>query len=154
MYTTNPANRPGYIDPAVLRAIVLDYRATGVVSNDLGLALLKISQGVWDRYHYTDNRDDFGGDCVLHLLGQPLKAADPAKNLFSYFTTCVVHYGIKLRGKAQREQRQHAEYVRHVVEQGTPLDGVIPESTFQSAGEDDEAAPRQRPRFRPRRSAT
>lgn len=154
MYTTNPANRPGYIDPAVLRAIVLDYRATGVVSNDLGLALLKISQGVWDRYHYTDNRDDFGGDCVLHLLGQPLEKADPAKNLFSYFTTCVVHYGIKLRDRAQRERQQHAEYVRHVLDAGDVLDGRAADSEFFAGEVADDAAPRRRSRFRARRSAT
>lgn len=101
-----------YCDPEKLRVLVEQYQATGTASNELGAMLLLIAGGVWDRFasaRFTD-RDDFIGAAVLHLLDRPLKAADPARNLFSFFTTCAVRFGAKERAKGDHRAVLWQEY--------------------------------------------
>lgn len=112
MPPTNTAARgAGYSDPATLSALVRAYRRTHTVSNELAAELLKIAGGTWDKYHPTSSREDFAQDCVIHLIGNPLRNADPKNNLFGYFTKCAWRFGSKLGGKAQAEGRRAAAYL-------------------------------------------
>lgn len=101
-----------YIDNATLAPLVRAHRRhrRRRVSDELGRALMQIAGGVWDRYHFTPERDDFVGDVCLHLLGTPLQRVDPKKNIFSYFTTCAIRFGIKLRKKVAAERRRFETY--------------------------------------------
>lgn len=104
--------RPGspYLDRGYLAALVRHHRLAGGPSEDLGRALLLIAGGVWDRYRFTTDRDEYVGGAVVHLLGRPLAKADPALNLFSYFTTCCIRYGWKVRDQAAAERRRFHAY--------------------------------------------
>jgi hypothetical protein len=108
----NPRRRSGnYAEPAALSALVRQQRRDGTVSDELAALLLLIAGGVWDRYKFTDDRDEFTSACYLHLTaGAPLRSADPHRNLFSYFSECVRRYGSKLRNRAAAERRKFREY--------------------------------------------
>lgn len=110
-----------YIDRHHLANLVRDHRLSGVISNELGAALVAIAGGVWDRYHFTADRDDFVQDVVLHLIQTPLKKADITKHCFNYFTTCAIRFGGKLRDKACGERRRFEAYAADLVEDGHEL---------------------------------
>lgn len=117
-----PARRAArYIDPAALAELVRDHRRTGVVPDALARALLAIAGGVWERYRFTADKDDFAQDVVLHLLGRPLQLADCQKHVFNYFTTCSIRYGLKLRDKALGDRRRFETYAAELVEAGREL---------------------------------
>lgn len=113
--------RPNYLDLPTLAALVRDHRRTGVVSDALGVALLAIARGVWDRYRFTPDADDFAQEVVVHLLGRPLEKCDPSKHLFNYFTTCAIRYGQKLRDKANGDRRRFEAYARDLADSGVPI---------------------------------
>lgn len=117
---TSP-RRASYLDVEKLRALVADCRTTGSVSEPLARALLQIAAGVWDRYRFTTDKDDFVQDVALHLLGRPLEKADVQKHVFNYFTTCAIRYGLKLREKADGDRRRFATYAAELVESGREL---------------------------------
>lgn len=120
----SPARRPQpYLDNAALAPLVRDHRRTGRASDELGRALMQIAGGVWDRFHFTAYRDDFVGDVVAHLLGRPLERVDPKRNLFSYFTTCAIRFGINLRNKAAVERRRFDAYCADVAAAGAGVPG-------------------------------
>ncbi len=100
----------GYVDKKHLSRLVAAYHADGRASDDLGKVLAQIAGGVWDRFRYTDSRDDFVGDVLVHFLSGPLRKADPAQNCFGFLTTCAVRYGGKLRDRAQTERKKSAAY--------------------------------------------
>jgi hypothetical protein len=112
-----------YLDPAALVAIVTAYRRrrTKARADALGKALLLIAGGVWDRYHFTPDREDFCQDVVVHLLQRPLEKADVQKHLFNYFTTCAIRFGLKLRQKAHGDRRRFETYAAELVEAGRPI---------------------------------
>jgi hypothetical protein len=112
-----PSPRAGYLDVAALAALVREHRRKKTVSEDLGRALQAIAGGVWDRYRFTADRDDFIQDVVVHLMGRPLANCDPKKHLFNYFTTCAIRYGLKLRDKAAGERRRFEAYAQQMVEE-------------------------------------
>ncbi len=107
-----------YIDVATLRALVRDFQATNDVSPALAKALLAIAGGVWDRYRFTADKEDFVQDVTVHLLQQPLKKADAQKHVFNYFTTCAIRFGMKLREKANGDKRRFETYAAELVEAG------------------------------------
>ncbi|HYH65510.1 MAG TPA: hypothetical protein VD866_12510 [Urbifossiella sp.] len=120
----SPARRPQpYLDNAALAPLVREMRRTGRASDELGRALMQIAGGVWDRYHFTADRDDFVGDVLVHLLGTPLERVDPKKNIFSYFTTCAIRFGLNLRNKAAAERRRFEAYAADVLAAGTEVPG-------------------------------
>jgi hypothetical protein len=121
MPTHRPRRGSNYIDPAELAALVREHKQTGTVSEALGAALLAIAAGVWDRFKFTPDRDDFTGDVVLHLLQRPLAKADVQKNCFNYFTTCAVRYGCNLRDKSNGDRRRFETYAAELVEAGREL---------------------------------
>ncbi len=102
----------GYVDRGTLSALVTEFHGQGHASNALGAVLARIAGGVWDRFRFTDSRDDFVGEVILHFLSGPLHKADPERNCFSFLTTCAVFYGIKLRDRTQAEQKKFREYQR------------------------------------------
>lgn len=110
-----------YIDVAALRALVLDYQATRVVSQELARALLAIAGGVWDRYRFTADKDDFTQEVTLHLMQRPLEKADAQKHVFNYFSTCAIRFGQKLREKATGDVRRFQTYAAELVEAGREL---------------------------------
>lgn len=116
--TRRPAN---YIEPAELAALVRDYRRTGRVSEQLGRALLAIVGGVWDRYRFTPERDEFCADAVLHLMGRPLGNCDPRQNGFSYLTTSAIRFGLKLRDRAACDRRRFERYAADLVAEGDQI---------------------------------
>lgn len=119
------ARRPqSYLDNAALAPLVRGYRRTRRVPDELGAALLQIAGGVWDRFHFTEDRDDFVGDVVVHLLGTPLARVDPKRNIFSYFTTCAIRFGLNLRDKAGADRRRFEAYRAHLVADGVELPRV------------------------------
>lgn len=118
--TTQPP-KSHYLDRATLAELVRAHRATGTISEDLGRALMLIASGVWDRYRFTQEKEDFVGEAVLHLLGSPIRRADPAQNLFSYFTTCAIRHGNKLRNKAGADRRRFTAYAQDLVDSGEEL---------------------------------
>lgn len=116
-----PAN---YIDVASLAAMIREHRRTGVISDELGKALLAIAGGVWDRYRFTADREDFVQDAVLHLIGRPLEKADLQKHVFNYMTTCVIRFGWKQRDKANGDRRRFETYAAELEEAGRELPRV------------------------------
>lgn len=106
--TDRPA--PRYVENAALARMIGEYRDTGRCPEDLGAALLQIAAGIWDRYHFGTDRDDYVSACCLHLLGRPLAKVDPAGNPFSFLTTCAIRFGYKHRGKEQADRRKAATY--------------------------------------------
>lgn len=119
-----PARTSNYLEPAELAALVRAHRrkrGRGRVSEELGAALLKIAGGVWDRYHFTADRDDFVQEVSLHLLGSPLAKADVKRHLFNYFTTCAIRFGLKLRDKANGDRRRFETYAQECLEAGREL---------------------------------
>ena len=124
MPPTPPRRTSYYVEPAELAALVRAHRrkrGRGRVPEELGAALLRIAGGVWDRFHFTDSRDDFVGDVVLHLLGRPLERADPKRNLHAFFSTCAIRYGMNLRDKQNGDRRRFATYAAELVEAGRSL---------------------------------
>lgn len=116
-----------YIEPRALGPLVNKYRLVikhrdsskprgQRIRDELARALLAIAGGVWDRYHFTAERDDFCQSAVMHLLGRPLAKADPARPLFNYFTTCAIRFGRKLREKALGDRRRFETYAAEVLE--------------------------------------
>lgn len=116
---TPPAEPAFYVDPAALAAAVRRMRRDDQVDDELGLMLLKIAGGVWDKWRFTDDRDEFAQACFLHFLGAPLAGADPRKNLFSYLTTCAIRFGSKQRNRAAADRRRFREYVEDLRRAGT-----------------------------------
>lgn len=119
-----PRRASNYIDAATLRALVMASHDARTVSEDLARSLMQIAGGVWDRYRFTADKDDFVQDVVLHLLQRPLQLADPGKNLFAFFTTCTLRYGMKLREKADGDRRRFNTYAAELVESGRELPEV------------------------------
>jgi len=113
--------RAYYLEPAELAELVRQRRATGSASDALGRALLAIAGGVWDRFHFTTERDDFIQEVALHLLGRPLDRADVQKHCFNYLTTCAIHFGMKLREKAFGDRRRFETHAAELVESGRAL---------------------------------
>ncbi|VTU02769.1 unnamed protein product [Gemmataceae bacterium] len=116
-----PTRATSYIDVAALRALVLDHQATGTVSPELARALMAIAGGVWDRYRFTSDKDDFVQEVTLHLMQRPLEKADAQKHVFNYFTTCAIRFGQKLREKATGDRRRFETYAAELVEAGREL---------------------------------
>lgn len=114
----NATPRASYIDVNALRALVRKYRRTKRVSDELGKCLLAIAGGVWERYRFLPDKDDFVGEAVLHLIQRPLAKADVQKHVFNYFTTCAIRYGMNLREKAATESRRFQTYAAELVEAG------------------------------------
>lgn len=112
-----------YVPPAKLAALVREYRRTGSVSNELALVLVQIAAGVWDKFRYTDSREDFVQECFLHLVGKPLAGCDPHKNAFSYLTQAVRWFGQKQRDRAAAERRRFLTYAQDLEDSGAPIPG-------------------------------
>jgi hypothetical protein len=110
-----------YIDTAELARLVQLARAEGRASDALGRALMQIAGGVWDRYHFTPDREDFVSEVTLHLLQRPLDKADVQKHIFNYFTTCAIRFGMKLRDKLYGDRRRFETYAAELVESGREL---------------------------------
>lgn len=110
-----------YIEPAALARLVTESRAAGRVSECLGRALIQIAGGVWDRYHFTREREEFVSEVVLHLLGRPLQKADCQKHVFNYLTTCAIRFGMKLRDKECGDRRRFETYAQECVEAGRDI---------------------------------
>lgn len=135
MSDTPAARRPAhYIDVTRLAALVREYRRTGAASEDLGRALLAIAGGVWDRYRFTPDRDEFAQEVVLHLLGRPLAKCDPHHHVFNYFTTCAIRFGLKLRDKAAGDRRRFEAYARHLAGSGVPIPRAEPAADLPDPG--------------------
>jgi hypothetical protein len=121
-----PAARTRYLDVETLRALIREYRRSKVVPEPLARALLAIAGGVWDRYQFTTDRDEFTQEVVLHLLQRPIEKVHVQKHVFNYFTTCAIRYGMKLRDKASDDRRRFETYAAECVEAGRPVvDGVV-----------------------------
>jgi len=110
-----------YLEPAELAALLRERRVTGRVSDALGRALLQIAGGVWDRFHFTRDRDDFVQDVAVHLLQRPLELADVQKHVFNYLTTCAIHYGMKLREKAFGDRRRFETHAAELLDAGRAI---------------------------------
>jgi hypothetical protein len=91
------------------------------VCEDLARALLAIAGGVWDRYRFTPDRDDFAQEVVLHLIVKSLPRADAQKHCFNFLTTCCVNYGRNLRDKLAGDRRRFETYAAELVESGRVL---------------------------------
>lgn len=113
--------RAKYIDNATLARLLRDHRDTGTVSDELARALMQIAGGVWERYRFTADRDDFVQEVTLHLLQRPLAKADVQKHVFNYFTTCAIRFGMKLRDKAHGDRRRFETYAAELVESGREI---------------------------------
>jgi hypothetical protein len=118
---TPPSRRPDYISTAALAELVRGHRVTGVMCDDLTKALTAIAGGVWDRYRFTADREDFVQEVFLHLMQRPLAKADVQKHVFNYFTTCAIRYGQKLRDKSCGDRRRFETYAAELVESGREI---------------------------------
>ncbi len=72
--------------------------------------LYQIAGGVWDRYEYTQCREEFAQDCVTHFIDRALPRVSPEKNVFAYLTTCAIGHGQKARMLDVRRRRAEFEY--------------------------------------------
>ena len=113
--------RVPYLDPVELAHLVRVHRNTGRRSDELAEALSRIAGGVWDRYRFTREREDFVQETVLHLIQKPLRKADVQRNCFNYFTTCAIRFGLKLRDQDRADRRRHATYAAELLESGRPV---------------------------------
>ncbi|HEX4613995.1 MAG TPA: hypothetical protein VH092_37785 [Urbifossiella sp.] len=116
-----PRSTTNYVEPAELAALVRESRRRRRPTEALALALVRIAAGVWERYRFVADQDEFVQEVVVHFLGGPLRNADPRKNLFAYFTTCAIRFGLKLRGKAAGDRRKFEEHAARLVEEGTQI---------------------------------
>ncbi len=113
-----PAPRK-YLSNDTLRALVKLYRRNRARHGEgLGKALLAIAGGVWDRYRFTPDRDEFVQEVVIHLLDRPLRKADLQLHLFNYFTKCAFRFGLKLRERANSDRRRFETYAAECVDAG------------------------------------
>ncbi len=117
---TSP-DRVKYLTNERLAELIGEHRRTGKVGEDLGAALLQIAGGVWDRFRFTPDRDEFVQEVALHLMQRPLAKADVQKHLFNFLTTCAIRYGQKLRDKANGDRRRFDTYAAELVESGREL---------------------------------
>lgn len=125
-------NTPGraqssYLDNETLRALIRDYRKTKTASDALGAAFLKIAGGIWDRYRFTPDREDFCQECAIHLLGRPLEKIHIQKHCFNYLTTCVIRFGMKLRDKDVKDAKRFRTYAAELAESGREIPIVEPD---------------------------
>lgn len=65
-----------------------------------------IAGGVWDRWQYTQAKDDYVQDCLFLFLHRALPKIDPTKNPFSYLTTVAKNHGLKMRRDEIRHRTQ------------------------------------------------
>lgn len=110
-----------YLSGDALAVLVRDSRQSGRASEGLARALIGLARGVWDRYRFTPERDDFVQAVVIHLLGRPLEKVDEDKHPFNYFTTCAIRYGLKLRNRLAADRRRFETYAAELVEAGRPI---------------------------------
>ena len=115
------STRSHYLDNATLARLVTTYRRTRRGGNELAAALTQIAGGVWDRYRFTSDRDDFTQDVVLHLMQAPLRKLDVQLHPFNYLTTCAIRYGLKLRDQAHGDRRRFQTYAAELLESGRPV---------------------------------
>lgn len=117
---SSPA-RSDYLDNATLSRLIRDHRSSGVISDELGLALLALAGGIWDRYRFTREREEFVSEVVIHLLQRPLALADVQKHIFNYLTTCAIRFGWKLRDREHGDQRRWLTYAEELLDAGREL---------------------------------
>jgi len=83
--------------------------------------LQAIAGGVWDRWRFTDSRDDFVQDCLYLFLHAALGKIDPERNCHAYLTTTAKNHGL---AKQRQRVRQLDAELRHraaVVDEGRHL---------------------------------
>lgn len=145
-----PRSKSSYLDNATLCALIRAYRRrkrTPEAGNALGRALLAIAGGVWDRYRYTSDREEFCQEVVIHLLQRPLEKADVQKHLFNYFTTCTIRYGQKLRERAYADRRRFETYAAECVEAGREFPTTtehFDRADLRDVNQEEDAPPRRK----------
>ena len=104
------------------------YRRNRGRAEDLGRALLAIAGGIWDRYRFTADREEFAQEVALHLLQGPLRNADVQKHIFNYLSTCAIRFGWKLRDKARGDGKRFLTYAVEKLQAGRPIPSTRRES--------------------------
>src|SRR4051812_35409001 len=99
-----------YVDRERLAFLVKDAQARGRASDELGTVFLTMARGLYKKYRFIRDRDEFISGAALHLLGRPLDKCDPQHNPFSWFTTCAIRYGNKLRFKETKAAANEGRY--------------------------------------------
>jgi len=114
-----------FLSNDALRVLVVAYRRRRRRhAAELSAALAALAVGVWERFQFTDDRDDFVQDLVTHLLGRPLARCDVGRSPFAFLYTCAVRYGAKLREKERARRRRWLAYAAGAVESGRELPRV------------------------------
>ncbi|MEO8082689.1 MAG: hypothetical protein ABI780_02640 [Ardenticatenales bacterium] len=138
-----PAKSPAhYVEKAALAAMIRQYQRNPrrrVLTDELAAALMAIAGGTWDRWHWTDSKEDFQGDCLIHFIEKKLHVVDPERNPFSWLTQAAIYFGREARKKAAKAAAQHADYAneaKHVA----AYDRREVIRRFVNAGEDDKLA--------------
>lgn len=116
-----PAAPSNYVDKETLARLVSEHQKTRHVSEELADVLMKIAGGVWDRWRYGSDRDEFVQDCTLHLMQRPIAKVDVTRNVFAYLTQCARRHGWKMGNKAEGEKRRFEAYANECVENGRAL---------------------------------
>lgn len=98
-YTSN-----AHLSPLVQRA-----HREGDPPAELVTILTAIAEGVHTRFGFLPESDDFVQECLAKAL-KALPHADPAKNLFGFFTTTFVNLGKNLRAKHDRRAQADAAF--------------------------------------------
>lgn len=129
MPTRPPRHPSGYLDAGTLAVLVADFRRQRIVSDALARALLAIAAGVWQRYRFLPDQDEFTQEVIIHLLGRPLRKCDPRQPCFNFFTKCAVRFGLKLRDKAAGERRRFHAFATDYAEELRLGGGDLPTHT-------------------------
>lgn len=122
--------RTHYVDEEALATLIRRYRQTGTVSEDLALAITAIAGGVWDRYRYTTDRDDFIQDCYLHVTKArgTLDRVNPNQRPFGYLTQACKWLGLTLRQNAREQLGREVQYPAELLD-AEPLAGRAVDSS-------------------------
>jgi hypothetical protein len=114
---TRKASRPTnhYTDNAELAELIGSWRhARNRLADQKRVRLIellsKIAGGVWDRYEFTSNREDFVQDLMFSFFSKALLTVHLDGNVFSYLTTCAVNFGNRSRSKAIEDRRAELAY--------------------------------------------
>ena len=80
------------------------------VPAELVAALGEIAAGVHARMRPPIELDDYRQEAVLFLLGNPLRACDPAQHCFNFFVKCLQRRTLNWTRDQRQRDRRAADY--------------------------------------------
>lgn len=117
-----PKKTEYYVEPDFFKQLLVDYYATDIIKDDLGICLNKIAEGL----SYSSNfinytyREEMVGDAVVKMFTAIRKKKfniDSDNSPFSYFTTIAFNAFINRIKKEKKHHNTITEYRERMYEQ-------------------------------------